>query len=890
MKHRINLLFCGSADPEDQEPDDPPAPDPKGRHTMARDPRDLTLEDRERERDLVLNPFQYAYILDLTKGHVNVYVGPHKTSLANTDRPVRFSPVGRRFEEGRLEDAIQEFVAASEGDYVVLENPAMDEAQAHANSGSNSMTKLHFGRKINIPGSVTFPLWPGQTAKVIPGHNLRSNQYLLVRVYNEEAAKANWAKAIVKAVVRDGDARGGEGAHAGESPLPAAPSLVTGQLLIIKGTEVSFYIPPTGLEVVPDEAGKYTRDAVTLERLEYCVLLNENGNKRYVRGPAVVFPEPTETFVTRGGHAKFRAIELNELMGLYVKVIAPYDEDGRHYREGEELFLTGRDQMIYFPRPEHALIRYGNQEIHYALAIPKGEARYVLDKETGQISLVKGPRMFLPDPRKEVIIRRILTPSLCDLLYPGNNEALAHNMTLSKVASSEKGSGFVTERALSAFAQGKRERADPKGTPTQSIAQAWDLDETSASDDMERKASYTPPSVMTLNTKFDGAVAINVWTGYAVLLVSRSGSRRVVVGPETALLEYDESPQILELSTGTPKTDRTIKTGYLRVANNKVSDEISAVTRDLVEVAIRVSYRVNFEGGQDAASPETWFNVENYVNFLCDHTRSLIRNAAKSHGIDDFNQHAIAIVRDTILGTPDAEGKRTGRKFVENGMRIYDVEVLDIRIGDEKIREMLIETQHTSVAQAITLAERERELENTKKGERITQEIASARANTETVRRTIEATAHEEAMRVRLAEVEAQSQVREASLKSSLEEQEAIDRIQQAELARARAAQDQRLEIATRDQALQTALLEAEAQVLATKAGAITPQLTSAIQSFGDKVFVERLMAALGPHALLRGNSIADILAQLVNGNPDLGRRIEGLVGKAIGKEGQAEK
>ena len=30
-------------------------------------------------------------------------------------------------------------------------------------------------------------------------------------------------------------------------------------------------------------------EAVTLERLEYCILLDEDGNKRYIRGPAVVF-------------------------------------------------------------------------------------------------------------------------------------------------------------------------------------------------------------------------------------------------------------------------------------------------------------------------------------------------------------------------------------------------------------------------------------------------------------------------------------------------------------------------------------------------------------------------------------------------------------------------
>ena len=62
--------------------------------------------DRGRERDLVLAPNEYAFISDETKGNINVYVGPHKTSLANTDRPVIFNPENKRFERCSLEQAI----------------------------------------------------------------------------------------------------------------------------------------------------------------------------------------------------------------------------------------------------------------------------------------------------------------------------------------------------------------------------------------------------------------------------------------------------------------------------------------------------------------------------------------------------------------------------------------------------------------------------------------------------------------------------------------------------------------------------------------------------------------------------------------------------------------
>ena len=47
-----------------------------------------------------------------------------------------------------------------------------------------------------------------------------------------------------------------------------------------------------------------------------------------------------------------------------------------------------------------------------------------------------------------------------------------------------------------------------------------------------------------------------MWVGYAVLVVDKQGQRRVEQGPKNLLLEYDETLEVIQLSTGTPKTDR----------------------------------------------------------------------------------------------------------------------------------------------------------------------------------------------------------------------------------------------------------------------------------------------------------------------------------------------
>ncbi|MEQ8220760.1 MAG: hypothetical protein ABRQ37_00550 [Candidatus Eremiobacterota bacterium] len=808
-----------------------------------------------RERDLVLAPNEYAFILDETKGNVIAYVGPHKTSLANTDRPVIFDASSRKYKRCNLEEAITQYPFAEEGWYIVLENPAKGGDEEHPRSGPNSLPKLISGCKVNIPGPVTFPLWPGQVAHVIQGHHLRSNQYLVVRVYNEEAARENWAKAVIKPQ-KGSSADTSEGAKLDTE----IPDLTIGKQLVIKGTDVSFYMPPTGIEVVRDSNGKYVREAVTLERLEYCILLDEDGNKRFIQGPAVVFPKPTEIFVEKNNSRKFKAIELNEIIGLYIKVIAPYkEEDGTERKVGEELFITGKDQMIYFPRPEHAIIKYSDHERHYAVAIPAGEAIYVLYRLSGEISLKKGPCMFLPDPRKEVIVRRVLDEKAVRLMFPGNSEALEYNRRLMEITSKIK-ADYVTDReALDGFTPQKKLEA---------MAEAKDIrkekaKEAFAGDDFTRKQTYTQPRTITLNTKYEGAVTINIWTGYAVLVVSKTGERKVIVGPQACLLEYDENLEYMELSTGTPKSDNNLfKTVYLRVLNNKVSDVVTAETKDLCQVKVYVSYRVNFEG-----NPDKWFNVENYVKFLTDHMRSLIRNIVKQKGIEEFYANAISIIRDTILGVPDG-GKRPGRAFDENGMRVYDVEILDVNIGDSTISGLLVQAQHTSVQQAIQIAQEHRKLEITRETEIIKQQIAQSQAETTQKGLALEIEEVKKNLELALTQIASEIHTEDSRLSAKLAQQDKLSDISKSELERQKLEREQELSLAEKALHQKLAEVKAEVDAVVAKAGAVSPDLIAALQAFSDKHLAEKMAETMAPLAIIGGKSISEVFSNLLRGTP----------------------
>jgi major vault protein len=816
---------------------------------MASRDRDYQTNGTGRERDLVVAPNEYAYVSDQTKGNVNVHVGPLKTSLAGTDQLVKFDNRTKRFVNVDLQNAIQTFATAPEGWYLVLKNPAENDLQPQGGKADDLRGGLRVGRKVNIPGPASFALWPGQMVRTIKGHILRSNQYLLVRVYDEEGAKTNWNKAVIKRA---------DGEEGTADEVLKTPDITMGKLFVIKGTEVSFYIPPTGVEVVRDENDENVRDALTLERLEYGILKDENGGKRYLKGPDVVFPEPTEVFVEKGKTRKFKAIELSPISGLYIKVIADYDD----HKVGDELFITGKQQMIYFPREEHAIMKYGDEHIHFATAIPAGEGRYVLNRLSGEISLKLGPSMYLPDPRTEVLVRRVIDPKQVSIWFPGNTEAIEYNASMAQMQESPS-QAYVSDKKLKKMMRGKS--SERLFAADAGPERGWDTERTGRSmidDSFDRKETYTKPRTLTLNTKFEGAVMIEPWTGYAIKVVSKTGKREVIVGPTTYLLEYDEVLEHMELSTGTPKSDdKLLKTSYLRVLNNKVSDVITAVTKDSCKVKIALSYRVNFTGDK-----EKWFDVENFIKFLTDHMRSLGRAVIKSKGIEDFYKDPHTIIRDAFLGKQDENGNRQGRLFEENGMKIYEIEVLGIQIGDAEIEGMLVRNQNEVVKQSLELERSKREMELTKSKEEMKRSLLAhtVKTNLATVDGNLKIL--EKQKEADLAGAAKELAIKEADTLIEKEDQKALDVANDAKVARDKAIEDQKLEVDAKKLELTIQELQEEAKAVAEKGKAITPQFIHALQAFADKELAGKLAESMGPLSIIGGESIVDVFAKLLRG------------------------
>jgi major vault protein len=509
------------------------------------------------------------------------------------------------------------------------------------------------------------------------------------------------------------------------------------------------------------------------------------------------------------------------------------------------------------------MIQYDGKYMHHAIAIPEGEGRYILNRLTGKVETIKGPQMYLPDPRTEVVVKRKLSPKECELFYPDNYEVVAYNEGLNEKAmeklARKGGSRAITDAINAAYSTANQEA-------TLAIFETGS--------NVSRGVSYTKPRTITLDTKFDGVVGIDVWTGYAVNVISKTGKREVVVGPGSRLLNYDETLEAMELSTGTPKTsDRVLSTAFLRVENNRISDIISAQTKDFVEVQIKVSYCVDFL----PEHKDKWFSVENYVQHLCDRQRSLIKREVKKYNIEDFYANATDIIRGVALDkhictcenseeSCDCETpQHKGRFFPENGMLVSDTEVLSVSV-ERSVASILEQHQGTMIAKGLELSDAEKAMKVEKQLAAYEKEKIELAHKNELYKmeldkaRTLERLATE-------AKIEEESRAaEEARVQAKADMQELLDAIHTAELERNKLADAAAIETEQKLAAVEKAKQAAYAETVKTIMESVDESLVAALTANANADMLAAVTQSIAPYAMAKGETVADFTNTLLRG------------------------
>lgn len=655
--------------------------------------------------DLALSINEFVFLQTTSTGKFTTHVGPTYVTASENQRYMipsqgRLVPVDTSQVKDR---AIQHSISARRNQYVILSHPTKSKEKPHPTAGqANEDTALLFGEVQVIPGPISFALWPGQEAKVVDAHILRTGQYLVIEVTNEAEALANWdektmgiapwnqgQEIVAKNVITAGESDSvvnGEGGE--EAVVPQDNDTVEqnsdnhariqGRQYIITGREVSFFVPVTGIDVVKDASGKYVREALVLQQLEYCVLVSETGEKTVVRGPGIVFPRNAgETFYTHQNNATFRPIELGKKrMGIYVKSLVDFtDESGKKWEAGEEGFITGEDIPFFYPDERLDIIMYGNKLVLYAVTVEAGKAYYLLNRDTGQIELVRGPAMLLPNPVQKVFIERKLTDDVERLWYPG--------LVAKRGNRGDRRMDYDESETMRGGRFDNQQLSDVSIAPTRKGGF-----EALIAFSTQRDSQFSEPRVIHIGNEVPQAPRINVWQNFAVQVKNADNQTRIVVGPQSTFLEYDEELVTFVKPNGSRELDV-----YLQLTNNAWTFDIEGRTSDGVEVVVQLTANVNFTG--DAGT--NWWSIENPWQLVYETFQAtLVPHIAANQFEELITPAGYAQLLAQVIATTEG-GEQTPIVMTENAMQIELVYISDFTVADNEVQNLLTRTRLNSV-------------------------------------------------------------------------------------------------------------------------------------------------------------------------------------------------
>lgn len=903
-------------------------------------------------RKIPVTERQFLWVQDDDKGEVTLHVGPTMVSPTAADRVVIDDGLGGFREDNTGKP--QSMVELGDNQYAVLFNPLL-EADSGPNgrfkNGRNESRPVRNGTRSMIPGPCSFYLRPGQRADVRDAHELASNQYLVVKVYGEVDSNAPYYEVtarsarITKATAEALD-ENPEQANAAREPL----SLKRGQLIVIRGLDTQFYIPPTGVDIVPDTSiddsgasisaavarqvlgqmgteskreeaplaemdamldddesfavkgqarskvpnqyidqsarmrgrkqaaspppppappvaqasagavanvsqaavqdllsssavrraieaearqSRLIRRAVVLSEKEYCVIVDADGKREIKVGPARVFPGPYDTFMTEGSRNRiYDAYELLPQRALWLRVIAPTKKTDLATKlpRGFEL---AKDE--YFPGDELLLTGVST------FFVPFNEIE-VLSPDTGQ-SVVGNDhsRVFIEalgiDQKSGIYVRDLTTGEV--RLIRGKQSYLVDP---------------------------RKEVQVTRNVPTDD----WNLWIAANEPHKHTSRPITTP----------WALSITVPNNTAVLITS-ANSRRVVDGPCVTLLGYEESLTALSLSTGTPKSDDSpLNTCFLRTVGNRISDKVTVETADFVKISVRVSYSVEFL----ADHKDRWFNHENYIQFIVERLRSIIRSRCRSVSLSALWPQLPSVLRDTLLGERK-DGGRPGRLFTENGTLLNEVEVLGAEIEDREVAALMQKVQTESVTLAIGDRKAQESLVSAKlraEVERQTQELLgearvraakldeisrklaheaaiSAAREEETVRRERQSLADDREATALKARISRDTDAKMAEL-------ETIRRDAETRAEAQRVLNQVQMELTTRIRELEIKLIETQSAATVAERQAVQRQLVEAMVGLGDKLLLTQVAENMNLVSLFKGKDVGTILSEVLGG------------------------
>jgi multidrug efflux pump subunit AcrA (membrane-fusion protein) len=236
--------------------------------------------------------------------------------------------------------------------------------------------------------------------------------------------------------------------------------------------------------------------------------------------------------------------------------------------------------------------------------------------------------------------------------------------------------------------------------------------------------------------------------------------------------------------------------------------------------------------------------------------RSRLKGEIKKHGVKSFIENSTAIVRDTVLGAK-TEGTTRHFTFAENGMDVYDVEVLGATVADQKIATLIATAQQTSVTTAINLSVEEAALEAKKRSTELQTESARLDHDLATTKLGFAAELAKTEAEQTMARLQEDIAEIAAKMSAKVDEQEGLDAIAAATLARRRGEEDYTISLETQ-----------RVDMFKTRMESFTPGLIEAMNTLGNTEFATKLATAIAPLALHEQMGLSTTMEKVFAGTP----------------------
>jgi major vault protein len=747
------------------------------------------MNSPERSRKIPVTEREFLWVQDDDKGEVILHVGPTMVSPTAADRVVVDDGKGG-FRESKT-GTPQKMIEVGDNQYAVLFNPIIEEERVkdkdHRNGsfrpGRNEPRPLDNGTRQMIPGPCSFYLRPGQRCEVRDAHKLNSDQYLVVEVYNKVDSDAPYYKTTLKsAEITTFTADDGTEEEKSKSksklenslvpdddseeklPRPVelkGDNLTRGQLIVIRGLDTQFYIPPTGVDIVPDTSADASGSALSGEKAkeilsqalescqdEYGPLGDIYDDQRLGSFEAVADANIAESLPSASAKSKKR--------GASRSSETPVEQAAmRRHRVQKEAaqYANLVSNIQNSPQLQYELQRQAGQTrlVRQAVVLREKEFCVVIDAD-GRRNIKIGPARVFPGPydhfqvegsRNRVydafellpqralwlrVVKEISKNELQSKLprdfnlqkekyYPGDEIFLTSvsgfffPFNEIEVLTPESGLAFVGNDHSKVF-------VEAIGIDQKSGIYVRDLETGEAKLVRGKRAYLVHPAK---EVHISRTIPAEDWNHWVVPGEPHKTSRQPIVTPwalsivvphGTACLATSakgqrvvEGPCVELLEYEESLAALKLSTGTPKTDDHliktcflrTVGNRVSDVIRIETSDFVNIDVEVRFSVTFEQEHKEEWFNHENYIQVLVEHIRSLVRNRCRSMKLSDLWPIIPDVLRDGILGEKNAENGERPGRFFEEN----GMRITEVEVLKSKILDTEIAAQFDAVQREI---------------------------------------------------------------------------------------------------------------------------------------------------------------------------------------------